>query len=119
MLAATLPAHPAFSQNLQYQFTGMLVVFFALGSLALLVWLVGKIFAAMEHPETPTADQAQVPPEGEVIPGPVLAAISAAASVALEGRCLIIYDVRAADPHGETVWSTEGRHDIHSSHHLR
>jgi hypothetical protein len=114
-LASSLPAHPGWAQNLQYQLTGFLVVVFALGSIAILVWIIGKIFATAE---TKPVMKTTAPPSeaASEIPGPVLAAISAAVSVALEGRHFVIYDVA---PAGRTAWSDEGRRAIYRSHQLR
>lgn len=114
-LAASLPAHPGWAENLQYQLTGFLVVLFALGSIAILVWLIGKFFAATEA----KAAMAQPAPRAETeaeIPGSLLAAISAAVSVTLEGRHFVIYDVT---PAGRSAWSSEGRRAIYRSHRLR
>lgn len=114
-LASSLPADPGWAENLQYQLTGFLVVIFALGSIAILVWIIGKIFAAAEaRPAIPAASP-RTEPDGE-IPGPVLAAISAAVSVALEGRHFVIYEVTPAD---RAAWSSEGRRAIYQSHQLR
>jgi hypothetical protein len=115
-LAASFPEHPGWMLDLQYQLTGFLVVIFALGSIALLVWIVGKIFAAaatMRRSPSPVSNAAAQTAE---IPGPVLAAISAAVSVALEGRHFVIYDVA---PAGRAAWSSEGRRAIYRSHQLR
>ena len=114
-LASSLPAHPGWAENLQYQLTGFLVVLFALGSIAVLVWIIGKIFTATEAEPAAVAPAPPTEPEVE-IPGPVLAAISAAVSVALEGRNFVIYDVA---PAGRAAWSAEGRRAIYRSHQLR
>ena len=116
ILASSLPAHPGFAQNLQYQLTGVLVVFFTLGTLAVMVWLLGRVFVRAETGGTKPVPQPAVTTEDE-IPGPVLAAISAAVAVALEGRHFVIYDVAAAG--SPSRWSTEGRRAIYSSHKLR
>ena len=115
-LASSLPAHPGLAQNLQYQLTGVLVVVFTLGALALMVWLLGKIFARAGAREEKAAPPAVADAGGE-IPGPVLAAVAAAVSVALEGRHFVIYDVSAAG--GTSRWSAEGRRAIYRSHKLR
>ena len=116
-LASSLPAHPGWAQNVQYQLTGFLVVIFTLGALGLFVWILGKFFvAAQSHKVPPAQVPASTTPEEE-IPGPVLAAISAAVSVALEGRHFVIYDVSAAGGAGR--WSAEGRRAIYRSHKLR
>lgn len=114
-LASSLPAHPGWVENLQYQLAGFLVVFFALGSIAILVWIIGKIFAAAEAKAAITQPTLRTEPEAE-IPGSVLAAISAAVSIALEGRHFVIYDVT---PSGRSAWSSEGRRSIYRSHRLR
>ena len=115
-LGTSFPEHPGWMLDLQYQLTGFLVVIFALGGIALLVWIVGKIFAAaakMHHRSSPVPPAAAQTAE---IPGPVLAVISAAVSVALEGRHFVIYDVA---PAGRAAWSSEGRRSIYRSHQLR
>ena len=48
ILALDLPEYPTLADNLQYQLTGFLVVIFTLGSLALLVGLIGRFFIALE-----------------------------------------------------------------------
>lgn len=114
-LASSLPAHPGLAENLQYQLAGLLVVFFALGSIAILVWIIGKIFAAAEAKAAIAQPILRTEPEAE-IPGSVLAAISAAVSVTLGGRHFVIYDVA---PAGRSAWSAEGRRAIYRSHQLR
>lgn len=113
-LAAALPPHPGWLQNLQYQITGFLVVVFALGALAFLVWIAGKIFATSGAKQRATASPERPAVAG--IPGPVMAAISAAVSVALEGRHYVVYDVA---PSGRGAWSAEGRRAIYRSRQLR
>jgi len=114
-LASSLPAHPGWVENLQYQLTGFLVVVFALSSIAILVWIIGKIFAATESTPQTAAPSATREAKDE-ISAPVLAAISAAVSVTLEGRHFVIYDVA---PTGRSAWSAEGRRAIYRSHQLR
>jgi Na+-transporting methylmalonyl-CoA/oxaloacetate decarboxylase gamma subunit len=116
LLASSLPAQPSFAQNLQYQLTGLLVVFFTLGALALMVWLLGKVFVHAESDKTKPEEQTALE-DADEIPGPVLAAISAAVAVAMEGRHFVIYDVSAAS--GTSRWSAEGRRAIYRSHNLR
>jgi hypothetical protein len=114
-LASSLPTHPGWMENLQYQLTGFLVVVFTLGSIAILVWIIGKIFTAAGSKSVVAAPATPSEPETE-IPGPVLAAISAAVSVALEGRHFVVYEVA---PAGRAAWSAEGRRAIYRSHQLR
>jgi hypothetical protein len=115
-LASSFPVHPGWAQNLQYQLTGFLVVIFTLGAMAFLVWIAGKIFVATGGVKSKTAAVSPpTAPTGE-IPAPVLAVISAAVSVALEGRHFVIYDVA---PSARGAWSAEGRRAIYRSHRLR
>ena len=124
LLAISLPEYPTLADNLQYQLTGLLVVFFTLGSLALLVALIGRIFAACERPapavtppaSTPAADRA--PGEAD-IPTPVLAAIAAAVTTALGDRRFVIHGVKVADPRQNLAWSAEGRRSIYASRNVR
>lgn len=115
-LPTSLPAYPGFAQNLQYQLTGFLVVVFTLGALAFMVWLLGKFFVRAKGREAKPESHPAANTDEE-ISGPVLAAISAAVAVALEGRHFVIYDVSAAS--GTSRWSTEGRRAIYRSHKLR
>ena len=114
--ASALPDHPGWMQDLQYQLTGFLVVIFALGGIALLVWLAGRVFAATSAPKKHRDEVAPSAAAADEIPGPVLAAISAAVSVALEGRHFVVYNV---SPTGRGAWSAEGRRAIYGSHQLR
>lgn len=114
-LASVLPAHPGWMQNLQYQLTGFLVVIFALGAMALLVAVAGKIFAAAEARQ-PAPEPRPETDNGGDIPAPVMAAICAAVAVALEGRHFVVYDVA---PSGRGAWSAEGRRAIYRSRQLR
>ena len=115
-LASSFPAHPGWMQDLQYQLTGFLVVIFALGGIAVLVWIAGKIFAAFGAAKHRHASASPAASQTEEIPGSVLAAISAAVSIALEGRHFVIYDVTPTDC---SAWSAEGRRAIYRSHRLR
>lgn len=114
-LASSLPVHPGWVQDLQYQLTGFLVVISALGGIALLVWITGRLFAAGGTAKRDAATGPAAESTSE-IPGPVLAAISAAVSVALEGRHFVVYSI---SPAGRGAWSAEGRRAIYRSHQLR
>ena len=130
VLALTLPEYPTLADNLQYQLTGFLVVLFTLGSLAFLVGIIGRVFAALDarrapvpmatrtappsHPPAP----APAPAEGE-IPSAVLAAIAGAVSAALGDSRFAIRGVQVADPRQNLAWSAEGRRSIYASRNLR
>ncbi len=118
---ASLPADSGFMDNVQYQITGLLVVLTALGGIALLVWLVGRIFIALDRRKR-RADQAAtqiLSADTEQIPGEIFAAIAAAVQVALENQEVVIHGVRSADPRTNLAWSAEGRRSIYASKNLR
>jgi len=126
ILAIDLPEYPTLADNLQYQLTGFLVVLFTLGSLALLVGLIGRFFIALEARQA--AAQAPAPariaapestPTGEEIPTAVLAAIAGAVTAALGDRRFAIRGVKVADPRQNLAWSAEGRRTIYASHQVR
>ena len=126
VLALTLPEYPTLAESLQYQVTGLLVVLFALGSLAILVGLVGRIFAALEErraevrPATAaTPARTAVPATTEEISPAVLAAIAAAVAATLGDRRFAIRGVQVADPRQNAAWSAEGRRTIYASHNVR
>lgn len=122
LLAISLPENPGLADNLQYQATGILVVVFTLGLLALAVWLLGKVFSALDKRQA-TSSAGSAPqaaaPAGEAIPGPVFAAIAAAVSTALGDRHVIIHGVQAADPRENLAWGVEGRRSIYAGKNLR
>lgn len=117
MLAAALPEVPTFAQNLQYQVAGLLVVLFSLGSMALVVWLTGKLFVMSGRRKAASAKVPAV--QAAEIPGEIYAAIAAAVSVAMEDRHFVIYGVRSADPGVNLAWGAEGRRSIYASRKLR
>jgi hypothetical protein len=126
VLALTLPEYPTLADNLQYQLTGFLVVLFTLGSLAFLVGLIGRVFAALDARRAPAHAATQpsspslptAPAEGE-IPSGVLAAIAGAVSATLGDSRFAIRGVQAADPRQNLAWSAEGRRSIYASRNLR
>jgi hypothetical protein len=121
LLAVSLPDNPTFADSLQYQITGLMVVVFSLGSLALLVALVGKLFTAFGSGTAPAAAPAPAPaaPVPEGIPAPVFAAIAAAVSTALGDSRFAIRGVQTVDPRGNLSWGAEGRRAIYASRKLR
>jgi len=130
LLAASLSKHPGLLTNIQYQLTGLLVVVFTLGLLALVMSILGKIFVFWERsagadpvsvsvtasPET-AVESSDVPEEA--IPGATLAVIAAAVSTALSHRPVIIHRVHAADPRENLAWGAEGRRSIYAGKNLR
>ena len=125
LLAISLPEHPTFADNLQFQLTGLLVVLFTLSALAILVSLIGRIFIALQNqrppapaPATPAAGPAS-PATGDAIPGPVFAAIAAAVSTALADQRFVIRGVQTVDPRQNLAWGAEGRRSIYASRKVR
>ncbi len=124
-LAVSLPGHPTFLNNLQYQITGLLVVLFTLGLLSLIVSAIGKVFIALDRRRAPLA--AASPPAtpsatsspGGTIPAPLFAAIAAAVSTALGDRRIMIHGVQVADPRENLAWGIEGRRSIYAGKNLR
>ena len=123
LLAVSLPGNPTFADNLQFQITGLMVVIFSLGSLALLVALVGKMFTAFKPAPAAAPSPIAVAPAtttgSEEIPGPVFAAIAAAVSTALGDSRFAIRGVQAVDPRSNLSWGAEGRRAIYASRKLR
>jgi|688.fasta_scaffold151288_2 Na+-transporting methylmalonyl-CoA/oxaloacetate decarboxylase gamma subunit len=129
LLAISLPDNPVFADNLQFQITGLLVVIFTLGVLAMLVAIIGRFFTAIAQrqkritasaPSTvgiPGATPSSSAEDG--IPAPVFAVIAAAVSTALGDRRFVIQGVQAADPRASLAWSAEGRRSIYASKNLR
>ena len=127
ILALDLPEYPTLAESLQYQLTGFLVVAFTLGSLALLVGLVGRFFATKDtrraavpaapaplRPASPAAEAAS----DEISPA-VLAAIAGAVAAALGDSRFAIRGVQVADPRQNLAWSAEGRRSIYASRNVR
>ncbi len=118
LLAVSLPDNPVFADNLQFQLTGLLVVLTTLGSLAILVALIGKIFIALQKAPAPAVPVVPPAPSGD-IPGPDFAAIAAAVSTALGDKTFTIRGVQAVDPRDNMSWGAEGRRAIYASRKLR
>jgi hypothetical protein len=129
LLAIYLPDNPAFADNLQFQITGLFVVIFTLGVLAMLVAIIGRFFVAFAQrqkgitasapPPLEISGATQPSPAGDGIPAPVFAVIAAAVSTALGNQRFIIQGVQVADPRSSLAWSAEGRRSIYASKNLR
>lgn len=119
MLAVSLPEAPTFADNLQYQITGLLVVLFTLGGMALIVWLAGKIFIIRDRRKLAAAQKAEAAAAATPTPGETFAAIAAAVSVVLEGERIVIHEIHTADPRANLAWGIEGRRSIYASKKLR
>lgn len=127
LLAVSLPEHPTFFDNLQFQFTGLLVVLFTLGLMSLVVTMIGRVFIALEKrhklstaaaPTSPSGAPGQVGSDSP-IPGQIYAVIAAAVSTALGDRRVLIHGVHVADPRENLAWGVEGRRSIYAGKNLR
>ena len=126
LLSLSLPEHPSLAESLQFQLTGLLVVLLTLGSLALLVGFIGRIFAALDGrrveppPGVPAPDRKAAPTGAqEDIPATVLAAIAGAVAAVLGDSRFAIRGVQVADPRQNLAWSAEGRRSIYASRNVR
>jgi Na+-transporting methylmalonyl-CoA/oxaloacetate decarboxylase gamma subunit len=123
LLAVSLPEHPTFADNLQFQLTGLLVVLVTLSTLAILVSLIGRLFIAARARQLPAAAPGAAatpsPAPGESIPGPVFAAIAAAVSTALADQRFVIRGVQTVDPRQNLAWGAEGRRSIYATRNVR
>lgn len=122
---AALPAYPSISESLTFQLTGLLVVLCALGS----IWIVMEIVGAVFRRIPATTVTATTPPPVQSVPvkavaGPsaampdaVLTAVVAAAVHHTLGAGHRIVSVTPSTDRGD--WSREGLRDIFTSHRVR
>jgi Na+-transporting methylmalonyl-CoA/oxaloacetate decarboxylase gamma subunit len=127
-LLAKLPAHPLFSDALNFILTGFVLVIGALLILSGLIAATGKYFKAREAENlrkrqsrkvavaNPLAEVDAVPSSARRDDSPALAAVIAAAvHVALEGQAHRVIHIEPAG----VGWAREGRREIFSSHRVR
>ncbi|MFA6288808.1 MAG: OadG family protein [Opitutaceae bacterium] len=119
---AELSEHPRFAESVVYQFNGLLVVFVALGSIWVLLEIIGAFFrrsaARQSAGAAPSATLpvAPVAAAAPTVPPEIYVAIAAAVHCAYNGRARVI----AVSPEtSDTTWALEGRRAIFSSHHVR
>lgn len=117
---ASLPDHPELGESIAFQFTGLLVVFTALGLIWLSLTLVGGFFrrraAAAPSPVPAPAVAPAVVPAATDLPPELVAVIAAAVQVSLTGA----YRIQAIVPVGTGQdWAHEGRRQIFASHQVR
>lgn len=125
-LLAKLPAHPVFSDALNFILTGFFLVIGALLILSGLIAVVGYFFksrdtkakrtpatnpAAPLAPAMPSAPVSSVAGDDEVL----AAVIAAAVHVALEGQPHRVIHIEPVS----VGWAREGRREIFSSHRVR
>ena len=112
------------SQDLSYQSVGMAIVLLALATIALVLFLLGKVFQstvpAKKAPAPPTrAATNSAPgtaPADAVISPETFAVIAAAVYLELPGMSRIV-EIRQSPT--AQVWSMEGRRQIFQSHRVR
>lgn len=121
-----LPEFPSMSESLQFQFTGLVVVFVALGSIWGLTELTGSFFkrAAARAPQAAPVSAAvstpASPPPAATTPDEtspeILAVIAAAIHASIDGP-LRIHSVTPIEHPRD--WAQEGRRQIFASHKVR
>ncbi len=130
-LAAALPPRPGFFESVSYQAVGLVVVFIALGSIWLLMELMGWIFRGLERrraaaafvpaPVVPSVTPEAAPVASSGITPEVLAVLTAAVNEMLESRGRIVsIDAVEARPSEFNVqmlaWASDGRRRLLDSH---
>lgn len=115
---ANMLESPTLIELVEFQATGLVVVFAALIAIWVFLELLGRVFRTrVPVPAAPPARPAAI---GGTEPGPgpqVIAAISAAVHVTLRGRPHRIASIQVAG--GQTNWAAEGRREHFSSHRVR
>jgi hypothetical protein len=122
---ASLPEYPTLWESLQFQLTGLIVVFIALGSIWGLMEIMGWAFRrlAITQAATPStaaspivANEASPAPVAEPaeIPVEIFVIIAAAVHVMTDGKPHRIVTVTPHDPSFD--WAREGRRAIFASH---
>lgn len=124
---ASLAPHPSFMENTSFIISGFVFVLAVLAILSVLTVVIGKTIQQLttKKPAANTAASVATPPAAPVpvkpsvpgdLPEHVLALITAATHVVLEGRPQRIVGVRQVGVGG---WAQEGRREIFSSHRIR
>lgn len=117
MPLASLLENPTLTELIQFQLTGLVVVFSALIAIWVMLEIVGRFFrnrapAPVAKPLAAPAVSAEAGPAPEII-----AAISAAVHVVLQGKSHRIASIKAVE--GQSNWAAEGRREHFSSHRVR
>lgn len=120
MYLAQLPPRPSFSEVLEFQATGLVVVFGALAVLWILLELMGAFFrrrpAATAAP-APSPQSAAAPTAEDGLTDGVVAAIAAAVHVTMKGQPHQITEIKPSK--NNPNWAAEGRREHFSSHRVR
>ena len=120
LLIASLSDNASFSEVVEYQLVGLLVVFTALCSIWILLEIIGTYFkrqAANAPKPVATRARAVAPVVDATLPAATVAAIAAAVHIAIGGKPHRIASITPAA--GAQNWASEGRRDHFSSHRVR
>lgn len=118
LILAELPPRPSFSEVLEFQATGLVVVFGALAVLWILLELMGAFFRSRSARSAPAAAARPHPPVAEDgLSDGVVAAIAAAVHVTMKGRPHQITEIKPSK--NNPNWAAEGRREHFSSHRVR
>ncbi len=128
-LATALSDSPGLFDAITYQVIGLLVVFTALGSIWLMMELMGLIFRSVEQRAAQKAELARppvpvaaAPAVDEAIGADLIAVITAAAYSAMQAGDHIVAIHPVGHGHENIqllAWSSEGRRHIFASHKVR
>ncbi len=117
---ASITENPSLTELIEFQATGLVVVFSALITIWIFLELLGKVFrnrAPAPAAAQPTAPRPAAADAATGTPPQAIAAISAAVHVALQGRAHRIASIKLAG--GQPNWAAEGRREHFSSHRVR
>lgn len=114
---AALPEHPGLGDSVAFQFTGLLVVFLALGMIWAAMALLGLFFKTRPVPRAAVAALPATPaaPKADPLDPALVVAITAAVHATLRAPCRI----HAIVPVTGQDWAQEGRRQLFSSHQVR
>lgn len=116
LFLAQLPPRPSFSEVLEFQATGLVVVFGALATLWVLLELMGAFFRR-RTPEVTAPKAADAPAVTDGLTEGVVAAIAAAVHVTMKGQPHQITEIKPSK--NNPNWAAEGRREHFSSHRVR
>jgi len=119
---ALLQDNPTTGEILEFQFTGLVVVFGALASLWVFLELMGMFFrhqaARNPGPTTqPKFSGEPLKPPPEKLPPELVAVLAASVQVALKGRRHRVVSITQTT--STSNWAAEGRREHFSSHRVR
>ncbi|MDR0352126.1 MAG: OadG family protein [Opitutaceae bacterium] len=118
---ARLPDFPSLSQSIGFQLTGLIIVFIALGSIWMLLEIIGRVFkkaAAAKHAGQPArATVTPMAPADAGTSAAVVAVITASVHQMLPEQPLRVVNISV--PKHTADWALEGRRHIFSSHKVR